>query len=157
MKSQIIRSEGKEFAFTRLIECGLCGSGVTADEKLKKQKNGNIHRHVYYGCNKSKDRECKSGYVNEPALIDQFVELIDRIDINEIGIKEKIKSEVERFKKFQQSVLGIKEKPDVKDIDIRNYAKYLLREGADVEKRELLGCLKSRLVLVDKIISLKAD
>lgn len=39
----------------------------------------------------------------------------------------------------------------------RNYAKYLLREGADVEKRELLGCLKSRLVLVDKIISLKAD
>lgn len=157
MKSQIIRSEGKEFAFTRLIECGLCGSGVTADEKLKKQKNGNIHRHVYYGCNKSKDRECKGGYVNEPALIDQFVELIDRIDINEIGIKEKIKSEVERFKKFQQSVLGIKERPDVKDIDIRNYAKYLLREGADIEKRELLGCLKSRLVLVDKLISLKAD
>lgn len=157
MKSQVIRSEGKEFAFTRLIECGLCGSGVTADEKLKKQKNGNIHRHVYYGCNKSKDRECKGGYVNEPALIDQFVELIDRIDINEIGIKEKIKSEVERFKKFQQSVLGIKERPDVKDIDIRNYAKYLLREGADIEKRELLGCLKSRLVLVGKLISLKAD
>lgn len=157
MKSQIIRSEGKEFAFTRLIECGLCGSGVTADEKLKKQKNGNIHRHVYYGCNKSKDRECKSGYVNEPSLIDQFVELIDRIDINEIGIKEKIKSEVERFKKFQQSVLGVTERPEVKEIDIRNYAKYLLREGADVEKRELLGCLKSKLVLFDKIISLKKD
>lgn len=156
VKSQVVRSESKEFAFTRLMECGLCGSGVTADEKFKKQKNGNVHRHVYYGCNKSKDRACKSGYINEPALIDQFVELIDRIDINEIGVKEKIKSEVERLRKFQQSVLDIKTKTVVADLDIRNYAKYVLREGADIEKRELLGCLKSKLFLANKELSLRA-
>ena len=154
VKSQVIRSESKEFAFTRLMECGLCGSGVTADEKFKKQKNGNVHRHVYYGCTKSKDKNCKSGYLNEEILIEQFVQLMDKIDIDEIGIKEKIKAEVERFKKFQQSVLGIKEKPEVKDIDIRNYAKYLLREGADTEKRELLGCLRSKILLSDKAITL---
>ncbi|MBP7898439.1 recombinase family protein, partial [Candidatus Gracilibacteria bacterium] len=44
VKSQFVRSEGKEFAFTKLMTCGLCGSGITADEKFKKQKNGNIHR-----------------------------------------------------------------------------------------------------------------
>lgn len=154
VKSQVVRSESKEFAFTRLMECGLCGSGVTADEKFKKQKNGNVHRHVYYGCTKSKDKNCKSGYLNEEVLIEQFVQLMDKIDIDEIGIKEKIKAEVERFKKFQQSVLGIREKPEVRDIDIRNYAKYLLREGADTEKRELLGCLRSKIIMRNKEIIL---
>ncbi len=150
----VIRTESKEFAFTRLMECGLCGSGVTADEKFKKQKNGNIHRHVYYGCNKSKDPSCKSGYINEIDLIEKFIGLIDTIDIDEIGIKEKIKAEVERFKKFQQAILGVKAKVEIAELDIRNYAKYLLREGADVEKRELLGCLRSKIVLSEKIISL---
>ncbi|MCX6754272.1 MAG: recombinase family protein [Candidatus Nomurabacteria bacterium] len=155
MKSQVIRTEGKEFAFTKLMTCGLCGSGVTPDEKFKKQKNGNVHRHVYYGCNKSKDRDCKCGYINEIDLLKQFEELIEKIDIDEIGIKEKIKAEVERIKKFQMSVLGIKEKIVIKDIDIRNYAKYILREGQDVEKRELLGCLKSKIIFSNKKISIE--
>ena len=61
VKSQFIKSETKEFAFTKLITCGLCGSGITADEKFKKQKNGNTHRHVYYSCTKTRDRNCKGG------------------------------------------------------------------------------------------------
>jgi hypothetical protein len=139
------------------MSCGLCGSGITADEKFKKQKNGNVHRHVYYGCTKSRDKDCKCGYINEAELIEQFVELLDKIDINEIGIKEKIKAEVERFKKFQQSVLSTKTKIRIADVDIRNYAKYLLRERADVEKRELLGCLKSRIHLKQKILMLESS
>lgn len=154
VKSQFVRSENKEFAFTKLMTCGLCGSGITADEKFKKQKNGNVHRHVYYGCTKVKDRNCKCGYINEIDLLKQFESLIDQIDINEIGIKEKIKEEVERFKRFQKVLLGKDTKITVRDIDIRNYAKYLLREGKDVEKRELLGCLRGKLSIVDKQITL---
>ena len=30
----------KEFAFTKMITCGHCGSGITADDKFKKLKNG---------------------------------------------------------------------------------------------------------------------
>lgn len=154
VKSQIIRVEDKEFAFTKLITCGLCGSGISADEKFKKQKNGNVHRHVYYGCTKSKDKNCKCGYINEVDLIEQFVELMGRIDLDEIGIKEKLKAEVERVKKFQRVILGTKDKIGVSDVDIRNYAKYVLQEAPDVEKRELLGCLKSKLLLKEKKISL---
>jgi DNA invertase Pin-like site-specific DNA recombinase len=157
VKSQFVRSETKEFAFTKLITCGLCGSGISADEKFKKQKNGNTHRHVYYGCTKARDKECKCGYINEEDLVEQLQHLLDKIDINELGIKEKIKAEVERFKKFQQSVLRTKAKVQVKDIDIRNYAKYLLHEGTPIEKRELLGCFKSRLVLKEKRISLSQN
>ena len=154
MRSQIIRSESKEFAFTKLMTCGLCGSGISADEKFKKQQNGNIHRYVYYSCTKSRDRNCKSSYLEEKELIKQFEELLDQIDLDEIGIKEKLKTEVERFKKFQRVILDTKEKIDIRDIDIRNYTKYLLRDGSDVEKRELLGCFTSKIELTNKIIKL---
>ena len=154
VKSQFIRSESKEFAFTKLMTCGLCGSGITADEKFKKQKNGNVHRHVYYGCTKVRDRYCKCGYINEEDLINQFQGLMEKINLNEIGIKEKIKKEVERFKKFNYIVFGIKEKVDMADVDVRNYVKYLLSEGTDQEKRELLSSLRSRILLKEKVIYL---
>ncbi len=155
IQSQVVRSESKEFAFTKLMTCGLCGSGITADEKFKKLKDGGVNRHVYYHCTRSKDRNCKNGYLNEEELIKQFEKLLDDINLDKIGMKEKIKTEVERFKKFQRAVLNNKEKIEVKDIDIRNYAKYILKEGQDIEKRELLGCFKSVIYFKNKVISLK--
>jgi hypothetical protein len=70
-------------------------------------------------------------------------------------MKERIKAEIERLKKFQSGLLGQKESNvKVSDIDIRNYAKYILREGKDIEKRELLGCLRDKIQLKNKQISL---
>lgn len=155
VKSQVLRvEEPKEFAFTKMMTCGLCGSGICADEKFKKLKDGSVNRHVYYTCTKSKDKYCKCGYINEVDLIEQFEKLIDRINISEIGMKEKIKQEVERIKKFQQSVLNIKQEIQIKDVDIRDYAKFILKDGSVEEKRELLTCFKSKIQLTDKIINL---
>jgi DNA invertase Pin-like site-specific DNA recombinase len=154
IRSHVVKVEDKEFAFTKLITCGLCGSGVCADEKFKKQKNGKVHRYCYYGCTKSKDRNCKSGYINEEELIEQFQILMDSVDLNETGIKAKLDAEVKRFKRFQQSILGIKEKVDISDVEVRHYAKYLLQEGTNSEKRELLGCIKNKILLTHKQISL---
>lgn len=151
-----IRSENKEFAFTKLMKCGLCGSGITADEKFKKQKNGNVHRYVYYGCSKFNDKHCKCGYIREEDLVLQLEQMLDKVDLDEIGLKYQIKSDVERYKKFQSGVLGIKEKIKIADIEIRNYAKYILREGTNFEKRALLGCLKSKITLINKNIELLA-
>lgn len=149
-----IRIENKEFAFTKLMKCGLCGSGITADEKFKKQKNGNVHRYVYYGCCKFHDKECKCGYIREEDLVQQLKQMLDKIDLDEIGLKDQIRADVERYKKFQSGVLGIKEKIKIDDIEIRNYAKYILREGTNFEKRALLGCLKSKITLQEKRINL---
>ena len=41
------------------------------------------------------------------------------------------------------------------DVDVRNYTKYLLKEGTLIEKRELLGCLQSKLFLKDKKVMLE--
>ena len=63
------------------------------------------------------------------------------------------------MKKFTQDVLGYGQSKSIKvpKTNIRSYAKYILREGSSEEKRELLGCLKSRLVLADGKISLKEN
>ncbi len=153
VKSQVLRiQEPKEFAFTKMMSCGLCDSGICADEKFKKLKDGSVNRHVYYSCTKSKDKYCKCGYINEIDLIEQFEKLLDRINISEIGMKDKIKSEVERIKRFNQSVLNIKQQIQIKDVDIRDYAKFILKDGAIEEKRELLTCFKSKILLKEKQI-----
>ena len=87
-------------------------------------------------------------------MIKQLEEIIDQIDINEIGIKDQIKTEVERIKKFNQSVLNIKQNIHIKDVDIRDYAKFILKDGLIEEKRELLSCLRSKIVLKEKKVSL---
>lgn len=157
LKRDHIQRESKEFAFTRLIKCGLCGSGITADEKFKKQKNGNVHRYVYYGCTRSRDLHCKGGYIREEELINQLADLFDKIDINELGIKHKFEEEVMRYKKFRKNILGLGKDKEVdrEEIDIRTYAKYLLKEGTIVEKRQLLANMRSWLKLKNKQIMIE--
>lgn len=157
IKSQTLepRSAQKEFAFTKIMTCGLCGSGITADEKFKKQKNGNVHRYVYYKCTRIRNTDCPCGFINEDDLIEQLQGLIDDLEMQTVPMREKITAEVQRFKKFEQMLLGSKTPVAVKDIDIRNYAKFILIEGTMDEKREFMRCLKSEIVLVNKVISLK--
>jgi hypothetical protein len=148
LKRDNIVRQSHEFAFTKLMTCGLCSSGISAEEKYKQLKDGTVAKYIYYGCGRSKDRNCKS-------LIEQLVGLIDKIDLDEIGTKEKIKAEIDRHRKFQSGLLGIKEKPPkVEEIDIRNYAKYLLREGGIVEKREFLTCLRSKITVNNKRVQI---
>jgi hypothetical protein len=69
-------------------------------------------------------------------------------------MKDQIRNEVTRYNRFQKGMLGIKVEMEVKDFDIRNYAKYILRDGRDIEKRELLSCLRSKVILNQKKIQL---
>ena len=80
---------------------------------------------------------------------------MDEIHLNEIGVKEKIKIEIERHKKFESGLLGVKSTAvKIADIDIRNYAKYILRDGKTSEKRELLTCLRSKVTMAEKRIKI---
>ncbi len=154
-RDRIIRSDIKEFAFTKLMTCGECGSGISADEKFKKLKDGTSNRYVYYGCTKARDVACKSGYIREEELIEQLAKIMDEIDLNRITMRQKFEAEVERMRKFQRSFAGASSVLPEKDIDLQHYAKYLLKEGSVTEKRELLLCIKSRLVLSQKLLTLE--
>jgi site-specific DNA recombinase len=155
-RDRILRTDIKEFAFTKLMICGACGSGISAEEKFKKLKDGTSNRYVYYGCTRSKDKNCKNGYVREEELIAQTAKIMDRIDLNKLTMRDKFEKEVERMRKFQRSfvVAGTVANAQ-KEFNLRDYAKYLLREGSVTEKRELLLCIKSKLTLTRGVVSLQ--
>ena len=84
-----------------------------------------------------------------------MLKILDEVNINELGMRQKLEDEIARFNIFQRSVLGTTVKSN-KDLvtDIRNYAKYILKEGTVTEKRELLANLRSRIVYKDKELTL---
>lgn len=154
-RDKIVR-ENKEFAFTKLFTCGLCGSSISAQEKYKELKSGTHAKYIYYSCSKAKDRNCKNKYIREEELVSELFKIIDKVDINELGMRTKLEEEIKRFNQLQR--LATKGKPKMKidenEIATREYAKYVLHEGTPSEKRELMGNLRSRLVLKDKKITL---
>ena len=155
-RDKIVR-ESKEFAFTKLMTCGLCGSGISAEEKYKQLKDGTSAKYIYYGCGRSKDRHCKSQYLREEDLTEQLIGQLDKIDLNQTGLQIKFNEELKRHNKFYRGVLGVRGKAEVhQDIDLRDYAKYVLREGSNEEKRELMGCFKSKITVMRKIVSISS-
>jgi predicted metal-binding protein len=153
-RDQIVR-ETKEFAFTKLFTCGYCQSGISAEEKWKQLKDGGANRYIYYSCSRARDRNCKNKYIREEELITELLKILDKVNINELGMRQKLEEEINRYNIFQRSVLGATEKIKTdKDTDIRNYAKYILKEGMTSEKRELLANLRSRIIYKDKTLTL---
>lgn len=155
LKRDNIQRENKEFSFTKLFTCGYCGSGISAEEKWKDLKDGTHAKYVYYSCSRARDRNCKNKYIREEDLILELLKILDKLDINELGMRHKLEDEIARFNIFQRSVLQTTIKSDKDHVtDIRNYAKYILKEGTVVEKRELLANLRSRIIYKDKELAL---
>jgi site-specific DNA recombinase len=149
------KTKSHEFTFTKMIICGSCGSGITAQEKSKILKqDGSTKLYIYYSCTKVRDKECRNPYLREDQLIMELCSVIDKVEIDEIGARHLIEKEVGRFNKLRSNVLGSKEKQKVSEIDIKRYAKYLLEEGTMEEKRELLNQLRGKLSLQNKKLSL---
>ncbi len=139
------------------MTCGLCGSGITADEKFKKLKDGSVNRHVYYGCTRVRDKSCKCGYLNEVDLIKQLNKILEEIDINDLSILPQLQKEITRYKKFKKMILKEESRLMVSDIDTRNYLKFILENGEIEEKRQIISSIKSNLFLKNKVIYLSTS
>lgn len=154
-RDQIVR-RNKEFSFVRLFSCGLCGSGIGAEEKLKPLKDGTIAKYCYYGCTRGRDRFCKNQYIREDVLIEQLITIFDNADIDELGVRQKFEQEAVRFGKFRKFLRGQPTELSIDEVNLnlKVYVVYVLRDGSISEKRELLGHLRSRLQLKNKQITL---
>lgn len=144
----------KDFAFVKLMTCGNCGSGITAEEKHKHLKDGTVKRYVYYRCTHARDRNCKDGSIREDHLIEQLAEMIDKIDLDASSIKKRIQAEYEHLQRFSTGVLGMTDERALPKVDMKKYALFMLKNGRQEEKRELLGCIKSKIFLNNGTISL---
>lgn len=77
------RPKEHRFAFTGLMKCGNCGAMITAEEKIKKQKNGNVHHYVYYHCTKRKDKNCPEKMVELSDLNAEIDEVVQSLTISD--------------------------------------------------------------------------
>jgi site-specific DNA recombinase len=147
-----LRTGSKEFSFTKILKCGACKTGITAEEHMKRLKTtGEIRRYVYYHCGRANDLDCIQPYIREPDLMSELLGLVDKLEIDEIGAQEQFKEELERYQRFN-GVLGytgeeLIQKPA---IDLKAYAKYVLQNGTREEKREILKYVNGELFLKDQ-------
>jgi site-specific DNA recombinase len=64
-------------ALCGLLVCGRCGMAITAEKKVKHQKNGNVHEYIYYRCSrKHKMIVCKEPTITEPLLVAQLSDML---------------------------------------------------------------------------------
>ena len=76
------------FAFTGLMKCGTCGCSITAQAKVKRCKNGNVHHYIYYNCTKKKvDVKCPEKVIELKKL-----NLEIKGKLSELTISEKFKN-----------------------------------------------------------------
>ncbi len=78
------RSKEHRFAYTGLMKCGNCGCSITAEEKTKIQKNGNVHHYVYYHCTKKKGEiKCLEPSIEKKELEKQIKDYLLKIHLPE--------------------------------------------------------------------------
>lgn len=75
------RHQTHMLAYTGVISCGECGAAVTGEERVKRQKNGNVHYYTYYHCTKRKNPRCAEKAVEEKELEQQINEIVESINI----------------------------------------------------------------------------
>jgi site-specific DNA recombinase len=75
------RPKTHAFAFTGMIRCGECGCLITAEDKVKRQKNGNVHNYTYYHCTKKKEVSCSQKTIRDSKLEEQIAEELLTITI----------------------------------------------------------------------------
>ena len=79
---------------------------------------------------------------------------MDTIKLKENTVLIKLKAEVTRFKKFQLALSGKSTEIKVSDKDVKNYFKFVLKDGDINEKRSLFEILESKLILKNKLLSI---
>lgn len=80
--------------------------------------------------------------------------MADTLSLDKVKLTAKLNSEIQKFKKLQAMFLGKKKSDKIEPIDLKEYAKFVLREGTVLEQRSVLGCVSSELVLKNGRISI---
>lgn len=78
--------------------------------------------------------------------------MVDTLNINKVKLTAKLDVEIQKFKKLQTMFLGKKNTEKIEPIDLKDYTKFVLKEGSPLEQRSILECISSELVLKNRII-----
>lgn len=141
----------KEFDYTKMLKCGNCGSGITAQDKFKKYKNGAVKKYIYYHCTKSRDLSCHEPYTREEVLIEGLMETLGSVTAEQIQAKDDLNMELQRFQRISSAVMGYNGENQVEkpEFNPKGFVKYIFGEGSRAEKRALIECMDKTIYLKD--------
>lgn len=141
----------KAFAFRGLLKCGQCGADITAQDKFKTLKSGNVKRFVYYNCTRRKDPNCKEKYINEDKLRELLQGFIEA-NHKKIKITSKLHARVEKHFYVTKTLLNHYEVELELSVPLVEYSRYVLSSGTEFEKTALADGLESRLIVKNGVI-----
>lgn len=143
----------KAFAFRGMLKCGQCGADITAQDKFKTLKSGDIKRFVYYNCTRRKDPNCKEKYINEDnlcVLLQEFIEANYKI----IKFTDKLKAKVEKHYYVTRTLLNHYKIEQTLDVPLVEYSRYVLTSGTESEKTILAAGIITKLKIRNGILLL---
>ncbi|MGD0576482.1 MAG: recombinase family protein [Candidatus Staskawiczbacteria bacterium] len=102
------RPQSHIFAFAGLMKCAECGASITAEEKVKRQKNGNVHQYIYYHCTKKINKNCSQKCIEEKELKSQILRILEQIEIPDTFHKWALKNLKIDTAKEKENIKNIK-------------------------------------------------
>src|SRR3990167_7015452 len=76
------RQHKHDFALTVIIKCGECKYCITAEEKLKRYKNGKTQLFQYYRCTAKGEIKCHKRFIQVPRLEGQFADELTNLELD---------------------------------------------------------------------------
>jgi len=145
----------KVFDYTKLLKCGSCGSGITAQEKFKRLRSGKQNRYVYYHCTKFYDFECPEPYIREKDLIKEFIGIIKNVSVSKISSKPTLKPELDKYMLIHRSMQNQNDAELDEYFDLTGFIEYIFRDGSRKQKRDLISCTEAELYLENRTLTTK--
>jgi DNA invertase Pin-like site-specific DNA recombinase len=110
-------------AFLGLLRCSECGGAITAECRVKKQKNGNVHHYTYYRCTKKNRIQvwCSQPYILEADLGKEISALLAPFSLREDWAEAMLTRVKEEKKEHAQSSLTIaaQKRAEIEQINLR--------------------------------------
>lgn len=140
--------------FRNIFKCASCGATITGEERFRKRKQRDPKRHVYYQCSKARNKRCYEPMINEKWLIGALIRYINFMSLHhpqKIKMTPKVKVGIETYRKIREQVLLLQDiNPDKERVSFTEYAKYVLKEGTDEDKREIVKVFGKHLYINKK-------
>lgn len=146
----------RNILFRGVFKCAVCSSAITGVEKFRSRQVGTPKRHVYYYCAKTRNPKCKERPIKEKWLIgsiNRYISFMNTAHPQTIKLSRNLIQGMESFRKIQeQALLAQNMNPKSNQIRFADYAKYILAEGTDLEKVEVVKVFGKQLYLHNKEI-----
>ena len=123
----------KTFSFRGLLKCGQCTADITAQDKFKTLKSGDMKRFVYYNCTRRKDPNCKEKYVSESRLCELMQGFIEA-NHEMITTTDKLRAKIDKHYYVTKTLFSHYKIEQKLDDPFIEYARYVLADGTDNER-----------------------